>query len=66
MMRLREMLERHMGMHIIQQCEVTGVSIDGKVVQMETTKGAIACKKIGIVVAGHSGVWLTWLGFVCQ
>ena len=53
-----------MGMHIIQQCEVTGVNtIDGKVVGVETTKGAIACKKIGIVVAGHSGVLADMAGF---
>ena len=53
-----------MGMHIIQQCEVTGVNtIDGKVVGVETTKGSIACKKIGIVVAGHSGVLADMAGF---
>ena len=53
-----------MGMHIIQQCEVTGVNtIDGKVVGVETTKGVIACKKIGIVVAGHSGVLADMAGF---
>ena len=53
-----------MGMHIIQQCEVTGVNtIDGKVVGVETTKGAIACKKMGIVVAGHSSVLADMAGF---
>ena len=53
-----------MGMHIIQQCEVTGVNTnDGKAVGVETTKGGIACKKIGIVVAGHSGVLADMAGF---
>ena len=37
-----------MGMHIIQQCEVTGVSaVDGKVTGVSTTKGDISCDKIG-------------------
>jgi hypothetical protein len=46
-----------MGMDIIQQTEVTGVRREGgKVVGVDTTKGHIACGKLGIVVAGHSGV----------
>ncbi|MEY8882455.1 sarcosine oxidase subunit beta family protein [Donghicola sp. XS_ASV15] len=46
-----------MGMDIIQKCEVTGVRrIAGRVVGVETTKGSIDCNKLGIVVAGHSGV----------
>ena len=46
-----------MGMDIIQQCEVTGVTqAAGQVTGVETSKGAIACDKLGIVVAGHSGV----------
>ena len=53
-----------MGMHIIQQCEVTGVNtMNGKAVGVETTKGAIVCEKIGIVVAGHSGVLADMAGF---
>jgi len=45
-----------MGMHIIQQCEVTGVRSEaGKVTGVETAKGFIGCNKLGIVVAGHSG-----------
>ncbi|MDF1804668.1 sarcosine oxidase subunit beta family protein [Thalassovita sp.] len=53
-----------MGMDIIQQCEVTGVRRDGdKVVGVDTTKGAIDCDKLGIVVAGHSGVLAEQAGF---
>ncbi|WP_428925409.1 sarcosine oxidase subunit beta family protein [Marinibacterium sp. SX1] len=53
-----------MGMDIIQNCEVTGVRSDnGQVTGVETTKGAIACDKLGIVVAGHSGVLAQMAGF---
>jgi len=53
-----------MGMDIIQQCEVTGVrSENGQVTGVETTKGDIACGKLGIVVAGHSGVLANMAGF---
>jgi sarcosine oxidase, subunit beta len=46
-----------MGMHVIQQCEVTGVRTEGgRVTGVSTTKGDIATGKLGIVVAGHSGV----------
>jgi len=45
-----------MGMDVIQQCEVTAIRRDGgKVVGVDTTKGPIDCKKLGIVVAGNSG-----------
>ncbi|MGR3502913.1 sarcosine oxidase subunit beta family protein [Pseudaestuariivita sp.] len=53
-----------MGMHIIQQCEVTAVrSEGGKVTGVETTKGPIGCQKLGVVVAGHSGVVADMAGF---
>ncbi len=53
-----------MGMDIIQQCEVTGVRRDGdKVIGVDTTKGAIDCDKLGVVVAGHSGVLADMAGF---
>ena len=53
-----------MGMDIIQQCEVTGVrSADGQVTGVETTKGFIGTKKLGIVVAGHSGQVAEMAGF---
>ena len=53
-----------MGMHIIQQCEVTGVSpVDGRVTGVSTTKGDISCDKLGLVVAGHSGQLAQMAGF---
>jgi len=53
-----------MGMDIIQQCEVTAVrQSQGCVAGVETTKGAIECAKLGIVVAGHSGVVADMAGF---
>ena len=53
-----------MGMDIIQQCEVTGVRSDnGRVVGVDTIKGAIDCDKLGIVVAGHSGQLAKMAGF---
>ncbi|MFN5828619.1 MAG: sarcosine oxidase subunit beta family protein [Rhodobacterales bacterium] len=53
-----------MGMDIIQQCEVTGVrSEGGRVTGVETTKGFIGTKKLGIVVAGHSGQVAEMAGF---
>ena len=44
------------GVDIIQNCEVTGIDIEGGVVKgVQTTRGAIKAKKVGIVVAGRSG-----------
>ena len=46
-----------MGVDIIQNCEVTNINIsNGQVTGIETTKGTINSKKIGIVAAGHSSV----------
>ncbi|MEF2071875.1 sarcosine oxidase subunit beta family protein [Consotaella aegiceratis] len=46
------------GVDIIQNCEVTGLKRDanGAVEGLETTKGFIGAKRVGVVVAGHSGV----------
>ena len=53
-----------MGMHVIQNCEVTGVeSVSGQVSAVQTTKGTIGCGKLGIVVAGHSGHLAQMAGF---
>jgi sarcosine oxidase subunit beta len=53
-----------MGMHIIQKCEVTGISRDGgKVTGVTTNRGDIACDKLGLVVAGHSGHLADMAGF---
>jgi len=44
------------GVDLIQQCEVTGIDIEaGRVTGVQTTRGAIRAKKVGIVVAGRSG-----------
>ena len=53
-----------MGMHIIQQCAVTGIrrNADG-VVGVETEKGPIDCKKLGVVVAGNSNIVADMAGF---
>jgi sarcosine oxidase subunit beta len=46
-----------LGVDIIQNCEVTGIKREGgKVTGVETTRGDIAAKKIGVVAAGHSSV----------
>ena len=43
------------GVDIIQNCEVTGIRIaNGKVEGVETTRGFIACKKLGLAAAGNS------------
>ncbi|MEL7106200.1 MAG: sarcosine oxidase subunit beta family protein [Pseudomonadota bacterium] len=53
-----------MGMDVIQNCEVTAIRSDaGKVTGIETTQGEIACDKLAIVVAGHSGVLADMAGF---
>ena len=53
-----------MGMDIIQKCEVTAVRQEGgKVVGVDTTKGAIDCGKLAIVVAGHSSDLAQMAGF---
>ena len=53
-----------MGIDIIQQCEVTGIrTVNGKVQGIDTTKGAIDCDKLAMVVAGHSGVLAEMAGF---
>ncbi len=45
------------GVDIIQQCEVVGIRKRGdEVCGVETTRGFIASKKVGVVVAGHASV----------
>ncbi|WP_157016298.1 sarcosine oxidase subunit beta [Mesorhizobium xinjiangense] len=52
------------GVHIIQNCEVTGINRgpDGAVTGVETTRGTIGAKKIGVVAAGHSSVIMQMAG----
>ncbi|MFN6951669.1 MAG: sarcosine oxidase subunit beta family protein [Albidovulum sp.] len=43
------------GVDLIQNCEVTGIDIvDGRVRGVQTTRGAIRARKVGIIVAGRS------------
>ncbi len=43
------------GVDIIQNCEVKGIKIDsGKIVGVETSRGFIGCKKLGLATAGNS------------
>ena len=52
------------GVDIIQNCEVTGIrrSLEGEVTGVDTTKGFIGAKKIGVVAAGHSSVLMQMAG----
>ncbi|MEM7745230.1 MAG: sarcosine oxidase subunit beta family protein [Pseudomonadota bacterium] len=53
-----------LGVDVIQQCEVTAIDRDASgVTGVQTTRGAIRCKKLCIVVAGHSGVMADMAGF---
>ncbi len=43
------------GVDLIQNCEVTGIDIEnGRVTGVQTTRGPIRAKKVGMVVAGRS------------
>lgn len=43
------------GVDLIQNCEVTGIDIEnGQVTGVQTSRGAIRARKVGIVVAGRS------------
>jgi len=45
------------GVDVIQKCEVTGIRREGgQVVGVETTRGFIKAKKVGVVVAGNASV----------
>jgi len=45
------------GVDIIEQCEVTGINREnGNATGVETTRGPIKAKKIGVVVAGNASV----------
>jgi sarcosine oxidase subunit beta len=53
-----------MGMHILQQTEVTAVkSAKGQVSGVSTSVGDIECQKLCMVVAGHSGHLAEMAGF---
>jgi sarcosine oxidase subunit beta len=53
-----------LGVDIIQNCEVTAIrQEDGEVTGVETSRGAISAKKVGVVVAGHCSVLADMAGF---
>ncbi|MCC7273009.1 MAG: sarcosine oxidase subunit beta family protein [Alphaproteobacteria bacterium] len=52
------------GVDIIQNCEVLGFIFEGgRVVGVETSRGAIRADRVGLAVAGHSGVLAAKAGF---
>ncbi|MQT11742.1 sarcosine oxidase subunit beta family protein [Segnochrobactrum spirostomi] len=53
-----------LGVDIIQNCEVTAIRRDasGAVEAVETTKGTIRAKKVGVVAAGHTSVVMAMAG----
>jgi sarcosine oxidase subunit beta len=53
-----------LGVHIVQNCEVTGIDRgpDGAVTGVQTTRGAIGAKKIGVVAAGNTTVVMQMAG----
>jgi sarcosine oxidase subunit beta len=53
-----------LGVDIIQNCEVTGIRRDvhGAVEGVETTRGTIRAKKVGVVAAGHTSVLMAMAG----
>ncbi|MFN3548096.1 MAG: sarcosine oxidase subunit beta [Mesorhizobium sp.] len=52
------------GVHIIQNCEVTAINRgpDGAVTGVETTRGPIRARKVGVVAAGHTSVLMAMAG----
>ncbi len=52
-----------LGVDILQNCEVVAIQREGdQVVGIETTRGTIKSKKIGVVAAGHSSVIASMAG----
>jgi heterotetrameric sarcosine oxidase beta subunit len=51
------------GVDIIQNCEVTGLSIrDGRITGVETTRGNIRAQKVGLAVAGSTSLLTSMAG----
>lgn len=52
------------GVHIIQNCEVAGIrrNPDGSVAGVDTNRGQINAKKVGVVAAGHTSVLMEMAG----
>ena len=53
-----------LGVDIIQNCEVTGFTMKGgRVAEVRTSRGSIACDRVGVAVAGHSSTITAMAGF---
>jgi sarcosine oxidase, subunit beta len=53
-----------LGVDIIQHCEVTGFEKQGeRIAAVLTSRGRIACDRVGLAVAGHSSVLAQMAGF---
>ena len=53
-----------LGVHIIQNCEVRGfIQESGRVVGVDTSRGAIRAERVGMAAAGHSSVLAKMAGF---
>ncbi len=51
------------GVDIVQNCEVTGIDVaNGRVRGLQTSRGAIAAKQVGLVAAGHSSLLAAMAG----
>ncbi|MGH6862077.1 MAG: FAD-dependent oxidoreductase, partial [Phyllobacterium sp.] len=52
------------GVDIIQNCEVTGIrrAANGAVLGVDTNRGPINARKVGVVAAGHTSVLMTMAG----
>ena len=53
-----------LGVDIVQNCEVTGIARgpDGAVTGVQTTRGPIRTRKIGVAAAGHTSVLMAMAG----
>jgi sarcosine oxidase, subunit beta len=53
-----------LGVDIIQNCEVTGIrrGPDGAVEGLETTRGPVRSRRVGVVAAGHTSVIMAMAG----
>jgi sarcosine oxidase subunit beta len=53
-----------MGVDIIENCEVTGIrrNVSGVICGVETSRGAIEARRVGVVAAGHTSVVMAMAG----
>jgi len=53
-----------LGVDIVQNCEVTGIRRDasGAVCGVDTTRGAVSTRRVGVVAAGHTSVVMAQAG----